>query len=436
MRGFFKKKRANIFLALDIGTESVKALVFSFSKTEIKKIKVLSSFIEYFDKYSVFDGKDFEKALIKKTISRAVSEVCQNVSFSQAEKEIKKKVFNSRIYDYSLANQGSRAKREVLKKRKFESLVTLSPDFLKTRVASFSFLRKESKKKISKKEGQVIKKKVLSQAQKRISKDFTKESGILAGEIEWLEIKITELKIDGYKVNSLSDYEGRNLEFKVLAVFAPNFYLKKAKEILKELNLKVLKIVQGSENLSKLSENGLFIDIGGEITQFFLVKEGTLEKMDEFKIGGKMFSQALAEDLGIDEATARNLKERYSGKELSSNVQKKIRDIFSKERKKWYNTLKGKLEDLGLQVSKDIFLFGGTSLLPEMEEVLKEEQENLENRLVSENLEVKVIYPQDLPEIKDETNLLDSPQYIPILLILFQEYMEDLAKPSFYTSKT
>ncbi len=402
MRGFLKKKRANIFLALDIGTESVKALIFSFSKTEMKKIKVLSSFIEYFDKYSVFDSKDFEKALIKKTISRAVDEVCQNVSFSQAEKEMKKKVF---------------------KKRKFESLVTLSPDFLKTRVISLSFLREESKKKISKKEGQVIKKKILNQAKKQISEDFTKESGILAGEIEWLEIKITELKIDGYKVNSLKDYEGRNLEFKVLAVFAPNFYLKRVKEILKELNLKVLKIVHEAENLSRLSENGLFIDVGGEITQFFLVKEGTLEKVGEFKIGGKMFSQVLAEDLGIDEVTARNLKERYSRKELSSDVQKKIRDIFSKERKKWYNTLKDKLDDLGLQVSKDIFLFGGTSLLPEIEEVLKGEQEDLKNRLVLENLEVKVIYPQDLPEIEDETNLLDSPQYIPILLVLIQEYM-------------
>jgi len=94
-----KRKKAETTLLIDVGTETVKALLFeehsfvepkarrekklvssSFSTLRCarvfeesgQKIKILGSSLEYFDRYGIFDSRDFETDVLKKAISRAI----------------------------------------------------------------------------------------------------------------------------------------------------------------------------------------------------------------------------------------------------------------------------------------------------------------------------------------------------------------------------
>ena len=59
-----KKKKDKSFLVLDIGTEAVKVL---FSRKEADgNITILGAATQYFERYGVFDGEDFETDMIKK----------------------------------------------------------------------------------------------------------------------------------------------------------------------------------------------------------------------------------------------------------------------------------------------------------------------------------------------------------------------------------
>src|SRR4030042_68768 len=85
---FKKKKQNGFFLCLDIGTEAVKSVIFFVG--ESKKIIVLGAGLEYFNRVNIFDTRDFEKDVLKLTISKAVEKAKQNLSFSLADKKLKK----------------------------------------------------------------------------------------------------------------------------------------------------------------------------------------------------------------------------------------------------------------------------------------------------------------------------------------------------------
>ncbi len=303
-------------------------------------------------------------------------------------------------------------------------MVSLSPNILKGRIIWQFFERKKTTRlKISNAEEKNIYQQCFRKSQKEISQQFNKEFGILPEDIKWITLKVLEVKIDGYSVPKLQGYEGEDLRFKILVAFLPKYYFENIKRIFKDLQLNIFKIVHIAENLPILSEDktrdAVFLDVGGQITQFFLVKAGILQQINEFEIGGKTFSQKLSETLGLDEESTRVLKERYANKLLSPESEKRIKEIFSEEKRIWCEGLESKIKEIHPVkfVSRPfnevnskklfpstIFLFGGGSLLPEIQEVLTE---------------AKLIRPENLKNIKDATKGLKSPQYIPSLLISY-----------------
>lgn len=363
---FFKlKNKENKFLVLDIGTEAVKGLI---CKKENSKITIFEAGIQYFERYGVFNGRDFETEVIKRAILKTLKQGWE----------------------------------------KLPVLVTLSPNILKARVVQQSFERKSPKKRIFKKEQELIYQQVFEKAKKEISQRFVEKFGILARDIQWINQEVLEIKIDGYSVSVLQGYEGKYLDLKILETFLLKYYFESIKRIFEDLQLKVLKITHLAESLLNAfkERDGIFLDIGGEVSQIFLIKQGNLKQVNELKKGGKIFSQELSETLGIDEASARDLKQRYASKLLSPETEKRIKTILSEEKRTWCENLKQSLpKEL---FPSAVFLFGGGSLLPEIREVLKEN-----------GIEVKFIYPKDLKEIKDETKSLNSPQYIPSLLTCY-----------------
>lgn len=369
-----KRKKEKLFLVLDIGTEAVKALI---CRKHNNKVIVLGAATQYFERYGVFNGKIFEVNVIKKSVLKAIKQV---------------------------QSQGQNLK-------KLSVLLTLGPNILKARVSLQSFEQDEGlKAKISKTREKAIFQQVLKKAQEEIYQRFSKESGILAKDIEMISLRILEMKINGYPVSRLQGYNGKDLEIRVLATFLLKHYLESIKRIFEDLELKIFKIVHLAESLpfaffneevNDKKGNSVFFDIGGEISQIFLVKRGNLEQINELRVGGKAFSQKISDVLGIDEESARILKERYASKILSREVGQRIKEILLSEKRIWRQDLESKLG--GVRLS-NVQLFGGASLLPEIRELLSG---------------AKIVYPKDFKNIKDETKSLKSPQYIPCLLTCY-----------------
>lgn len=333
----FFKKDEDIKILLDIGTESVKALLF---KKEGSKIHIISDALEYFDYYGTFDFIDFNfnKEILKKTILKAIE--------------------NFKI------------------KKNKPIILGLPANILKARICWYNLKRENFQKIINKKEEISIFKTLFEQTKKIVLQQYSEEFGILPEELEFLNLKILESKIDGYKVNSILKYRGKNLDFKVLITFLPKNYLKRIKEIIESLNLKIESINHIAEGVDILSEkifDGILLDIGGCVTQIYLIKNCVLEKIEEISLGGNNFSKALSEKLGLNEIDSKILKERYSQKQLSPDSLNRLKEIFSPVSQIWFEQLTNKMFKIsgGSLLPFNIFIFGGGSLLPEIADILK-----------------------------------------------------------------
>ena len=374
MRNFrspLSRKKEKIFRVLDIGSESVKFLVV---KKEDERTIILEKGLKEYERFGVFDGRDFELNVMKKTIE---------IASKEAKKE-----------------DGAEIKNFI---------VGLPAHIFKARVSFQEFKRTNPKKLIEKEERERIFRTILEGAKRRVSESFAKESGILPEELHFLSERILQIKIDGYEVPEISGFSGKRLGFKILTTFLPKYYLENFQKLIKALGFKISKILHESEGLMNFlskDQNVLFLDIGADFTQIFLAKKGSLETVSEFELGGKNFSLTLCQKLGILYPVAKELSERYQKGLLEERTRSRLKEIFSREAQNWLFNLKKALK--GKVFFENIYCLGGGAHYPEIEEVLEENYQ----------LPVKTLDIKSLPAIEDRTNI-ENLQFIPALLLTY-----------------
>ena len=372
----FLKKKEELFLGIDIGTEALKVLVVEKSLDD--KIFVLASDLIYFN--NLFQDK------IKEALSRSIDNIKKEIEASSLSWITKKK---------------------VRRKKHWKSVVNISPDILQIRVFQ-DFFARDSKAKINKKEKELIFETILSRAKKQILRRLGRGEEIASSNVVWTCFLCLESKIDGYEVDDIEGYQGKNIEAMVAAQFLPRDYFQEIKKSLKDTGVEIEKITSGILKLPEFlnKENALVFDIGGEIAEVFYFRKAALRDAFEIKKGGRIFTQKISKKLKISEEFARNLKERYGKGELSEASEEKIKKLLAREKTSWRKELKFITEEKYPLFSKLVF-FGGGGLIPEISETLN-------------GLGVEFLKPKDLNIIKNETRILENEQFTPLVLSFVQ----------------
>lgn len=384
----FTREKSETCLVLDIGTGAVKALILE--KKGQQNI-ILGAGLQYFDKFGVFNTTDFEGDVLKKAIVGAVKEA------------------------RSMAPGHSKIKLIYL---------GLPANILRIRVISQFFKRERPSSRIKKQERDLIRQTVLKESKKRVSEVYAPRAGVLPEDLLVSSLEILDAEIDGYKVSKIEGFCGENLNFRVLAIFISKPYFNNLKNILQSLNLKITALVHEGQALPGfLESNGVFLDIGGKITQIFVVGDNKLQQVSEFDVGGEDFTKALSEGLGIREERARIFKENYSKGLLSEETQRKTREILSKASQLWFDGLKKELTEYRNFIPSNICLLGGGSLVPEIKEILwGGEWGEFQSTIFSK---IQFIYPENFKKNKKYNLLLKSAsnlnniQYSSSLLIYY-----------------
>lgn len=363
-----RKTKKECFLALDIGTEAVKALVFErLLDTAQGKYSILGSALEYFDELKPFDRD--------KVITKAKEEAV---------------IAAGRV-------PGS-------------LLLGLPANILRSRVDFQVVSRKNPKKIIDKEEEAHLRQSIFKETEKKVAERFAAASGILPQDIHFINLEILEIKIDGYEIPCTFGYSGKNLEFRILATFLPKDYFTNSLMIAADLGFKTQKIINPIKifpEIMKVSD-GTFLDIGGDVTQICLVKNNKIDLINEFGRGGKDFTRAISETLGMRYQEAKTLKERHSRGELTEGARKRIEEMLISACREWSLAFRAKLKAAKGSVPSDFFLLGGGSLLPEIKELIGDKAKA-----------VKLIYPQDFENVFDAAHCANSPQFINSILLFY-----------------
>ncbi len=231
------------------------------------------------------------------------------------------------------------------------------------------------------KEQEKIIEKIKSRIEQSGKEDLSQRIGLKHEDIDILHITPTGTEIGGMPVNSLVGYTGKDVKLHFYASFAPKTYVEALKQVANTLKLNLLDIVsqpfavaRAFSGATNSDFNGIFVDIGGGTTDVAIVEKGNIAETKMFGFGGRVFTKEISKSLNLEYRYAEQRKIKYSEKELTPELSRKIQAITYNTAKLWMKTFKAALDscdDVDIFPTQ-IYLCGGGSLLPEIKEVMLE----------------------------------------------------------------
>ena len=300
-----KIKPENVILALDIGTEFVKAVIAE--RTEDDNLIVIGVGKEHQNMGNMYAGAIADIPAVVSTCEKALS--------------------------------NAEGMAGVISKT---CVVGIAGELIKGNTRTVRYRRKDSNKPISDQEMQLIIQRVQDKAGEQAKQEIALETDNPEVEVRLINSAIVSLSIDGYKVSNPIGFKGSDLMIQFYTAFAPLVHISAIDKVCAELNLDRLAVAGeplavcraclGNELESNFS--AIVMDIGGGTTDIAVVDDGGVEGTKMFGIGGRSFTHQIATRTGLDYDTAEAIKLQLGGVSLDQLTLKHKEETVAEAEKK------------------------------------------------------------------------------------------------------
>lgn len=336
-----KNNSEDYLLALDIGTEYVKALIAKKSKGDVHIVGV---------------GRSHEAPT--NMYSGAIADI-QGVAKTCEEALIKAE--------------------EMAEVRAKEVVVGIAGELIKGNTASIRYRRAHADKPITEEEMGRIIKQVQQRAGEQARRELAIETNNPDVEVRLINSALVSLYIDGHKVSNPIDFKGKEITVQIYTAFAPLVHISAIEKVCDELELDLVTVAVepfavcraclGSDIESNFS--GIVMDIGGGTTDIALVDDGGVEGTKMFSIGGRSFTHQISTQLGLSFEDAEKLKLLNDDPKMKPQVRKKLDSAIERNLEVWISGVELALEEFNQidTMPGQILLCGGgasLSVIPEL----------------------------------------------------------------------
>jgi len=293
-------------------------------------------------------------------------------------------------------------------------IMGIAGELVKGNTTTIKYTRPQPKSKISLEELKDIISKVQRRAFDRARQILAWETGHAEMDVKLVNAAVVDVKIDGHKVTNPLGFQGREVQVGVFNAFAPIVHLGAMQTIAEELGLDLLSIVADPYALAKsvgptesTEFSAIFIDVGGGTTDIAVVRQGGVEGTKMFALGGRSFTKRIATIMGVGFAEAEEMKIKYSAGELPQEDQDFIKNGLATDCQVWLSGVELTLEEFsGVELLPSrILMCGGGSNLPDLSETLAKAEWN-KNLPFARRPSVHFIKPADVENIVDKTGNL------------------------------
>ena len=394
---FKRKPKEKAIVALDIGTETIKAILFMVEEKQSMSGEVIG----------------------KRGIIKGVGKVHQRLGDVQ----------NNTIADIASVVRNA---KEAIRMASHEAgvmpqqlVMGIAGEFVKGATSSMTYKREEPNSKINVSELRNIVHKLQWKAFAEVRKELSEETGYPEIDVKLINSTIVEVRIDGYKVKNPLGFQGKEVKMSIFNSFAPLTHYGALQNIADDLELELLSIVSEPFALSRCLDfeeedlSAIFVDIGGGVTDIAVVKNGCVVGTKMFGIGGRTFTKRLSLELNISLTEAEQLKYAYTADKLEQKSKKIISNIINEDIEVW-------LEGIVLAMSEfkpidrlpsKILLSGGGSYLPEIKTTLNT-RKWYKKLPFSRTPQASYLTPKDLRNLIDETKKIKGREdVIPLALV-------------------
>lgn len=379
---FLSERRAHHFIALDIGTEVVKALVCVFDRAQRKGIVI---------------GVGRARQKLGNMHSGAVSDITGVIATAkEAIDRAQEKAGNVKVK---------------------KAIIGIAGELVKGTTTTVHYERANANARIDLPELKNIIHKVQRKAYERIKKQLAWEIGKDL-EIKLINAAIVDVRIDGYRVTNPIGFQGRGVSVSVFNAYAPMIHLGAIESIAAEIGVDLLNVaaepyaVSSSVSYDDIIDfSAIFIDVGGGTTDIAVVRNGGLEGTKMFALGGRAFTKRLAKELGISFEEAEKLKITYAEGRLGSDVATKVEQILFSDCSVWLGGVELSLTEFAENdlLPSTIYLCGGGSGLPGIKKALADPAW-VRHLPFAKAPRISFLQPRDIVRIVDRTAELINPQ--------------------------
>ncbi|MFA6097154.1 MAG: cell division FtsA domain-containing protein [Candidatus Paceibacterota bacterium] len=378
MSKIFKIDKGQHQLALDVGTESAKALVF-FSDSKDEKVTIRGTGIKKHKAGSMQGGAVFDVDSVIKTCRSAIEDA-----------------------------------EAMAKVKPLRTTISIGGEYSKNLTQTYSFQRQDEQVRISLLELDGI----LRRAQEKV---YESSKNIL----KWQDSKlisadVVDFSIDGYRVINPVNFKGKNIRITVSNSYVAKDQYDVTKNIAAGLGLSISNISYGPYAVLKaigaqdiMKFNAIFLDVGGGTTDVVVIRDRNIEDDKFFIFGGKAFTKSISNALDVDFDNAEKIKLEYSSGVMSGEFRETVEKIIRTDLRIWSGGVGLCLEELSRNnlLPSKILLYGGGSHLSG----IKEEVEKLlrANKYpFSDKPEVSFIGPSDVINAVDATKNANTMQFV------------------------
>ena len=377
-------------VALDVGTEFVKALIGRIVGNEVEIIGVGRSHQEL---------SDMQAGAISD-----IAAVVANCDKALADAEQQAEITNART-----------------------AIIGIAGELVKGTTTTVRFTRQTATNELTIEEVQRIIELVQQRAEAKARETLSWELGGKDVDVRLVNSALVSIDIDGYKVTNPVGFQGRDLEVEMYTAFAPMIHIGALERVANELDLELLAVaaepfavarsVVGDDPNAQVS--AVLMDVGGGTTDIAVVNEGGVEGTKMFGIGGRAFTHAISRELDIDFPTAEALKVGLGAGAVAAEQRPKIEQALAKTLKVWGSGVELALAEFDKldHLPNRLLLCGGGSSLEMLMQQLS--QGDWYKALpFTKKPSVQHILPEDVVGISDTTGDINDHTYITAMGLL------------------
>ena len=296
------------------------------------------------------------------------------------------------------------------------AVLGIAGELVKGTSTTIKYKRTDAQTRIEMEELRKILDRVQDRAFERARETLAWETGQQEIDVKMVNTAIVDVQIDGYRVTNPIGFQGRDVSIQLFNAFAPMVHIGALQQVGNNLDLNIINIAAepfavaksvGGEDTSDFS--AIFIDIGGGTTDIAVVNNGGVEGTKMFGIGGRAFTKRIAAVAGVNFEQAEEMKLDYSaGKLAHVNDKKAVEEAINADLSVWLSGVELSLSEFDKidHLPSKILLCGGGTGLPPIKKALQGDW--YKNLPFARQPIIEHINPSMVSRVKDTTGQLTS----------------------------
>lgn len=308
-----------------------------------------------------------------------------------------------------------------------QTIIGIAGELVKGTTTTIRVARKSADKSIDIEEMEKIIHLVQQRAEVKAKQQLAWEMGGKEVAIRLVNSALVSIDIDGYPVTNPIGFQGQDVVVQLYTAFAPMIHIGALEKTAQELDLDLVAVaaepfavaraVIGDQQNQNLS--AILMDVGGGTTDIAVIDEGGVQGTEMFGIGGRAYTHAVERETGVTYDQAETLKIAFGANQLPPQKRPAVEAALSKTADVWINGIELALSEFPKldSLPHRMFLCGGGASLDMLMDRLEGDTWYKKLRLTKKP-SVHLIRPEQVIGIKDTTGKITDHTYITAMGLL------------------